>query len=457
MTRKLGPCLTILTSILLATVLIASCEVPAPGTPLPTITPFPKATTTISPTEPPTSTPTVAEPTATPAPPTATPDLSTATPTAEPSPTTLGALWPSRPAVFGDYMDAIIAYLNAEPVHIIRLRPMLGDWGAITERLGGVREADLDNDGELEWIVAIADPDPGTLAVPSELAVLDRQAGSFAAIHRITAHFGGFQDNVVILAAEDINADGANELAYTTTTCGAHTCFTAVQLLAWAGAEFRSLTEGQIEMPYGEVSLENRDDDPALELVLHGGMIGSVGAGPQRTRSEIYDWRGTFYAPSATIYDESDFLYFRVLDANTALLGGDFTRAIALYEQAIDNASLRVWHELVEGGRDERQDLVAFSRFRLSLTYLLMNDLASADAVAQTLQQEQPDHVYNQATQVLLDYFTKEGSVTAACQVVTEFAYEFPETAAVLEDFGYTNPTFTVDQVCPAALANLIP
>ena len=276
-------------------------------------------------------------------------------------------------------------------------------------------------------------------------------------IYQIAAQIGGFQDNVTILAAEDINADGAIELAYTTTSCGAHTCFTAVHLLAWTGDELSSLSEGQIEMPYSEVSLENRDDDPALELLLHGGMIGSVGAGPQRTRIEIYDWSGTYYVPSETIYDESDFLYFKVLDASTALLGGDFTRAIALYQEAIDDADLRVWHEQVEGGQDERQDLVAFSRFRLALTYLLMNDPAGAETIAQALQQEQPDHVYNQATQVLLDHYTKEGTVVAACQAVTEFSYEFPETAEVLEDFGYTNPTFTVDQVCPAALANLIP
>ena len=354
-------------------------------------------------------------------------------------------------------MDAIVAFLNADPVHIIRLRPMLRDWGAITDRLGEVREADVDNDGDLEWIVTVADPEPGTVTVPGDMAVVDSQDGGYQVIYQIAAQIGGIQDNVTVLAAEDINADGAIELAYTTTSCGAHTCFTAVHLLAWTGDELSSLSEGQIEMPYSEVSLENRDDDPALELLLHGGMIGSVGAGPQRTRIEIYDWSGTYYVPSETIYDESDFLYFKVLDANTALLGGDFTRAIALYQEAIDDADLRVWHEQVEGGQDERQDLVAFSRFRLALTYLLMNDPASAEAIAQALQQEQPDHVYNQATQVLLDHYTKEGTVVAACQAVTEFSYEFPETAEVLEDFGYTNPTFTVDQVCPAALANLIP
>jgi hypothetical protein len=357
-------------------------------------------------------------------------------------------LWPQAPDEFNVYAETILDYLNADPVHIIRLRPMLRDWGALTDRLGEVQEADVDTDGDLEWVIALAAPARATLNVPGDLLVIDRQDGTYSLAFQSSVEFDALQENVAILAVKDINADGRPEIAYTSMSCGAHTCLTTVHILGWDEEAFRLLTQNEVIMPYADVKLENRDDDVALELVLHGGMIGSVGAGPQRARTEVYNWNGTYYVLSDTIHDESDFLYFKVLDANAALKAGDYTRAISLYQEAIENTDLRTWK-----GPEERPDLVAFSRFRLALTYLLVKDEANADAMAQALQSQQPDHVYNQVTQVLLDYYTKEDTVTAACQAVTEFVYEHPEAVEVLNGFGYANPTFAPEQVCPIGVS----
>lgn len=442
--------------LLASSLLLIACEVPAPGTPLPTITPPPTATVpptytvepsvTVAPTDTvePTSTTVpdetaivpIASPTDTPVPPTVAP-----TATVEPN---VGPFWPERPAFIGDYVMTILDYLNEDPVHIIRLRSMLRDWGAISDRIGQVEEADLDGDGQLEWIVVFGQSAQGAITVPGDLIVIDQLDGDYVLLFQDSVWYGDLQENVALLSTGDINADGLAELAYTTMTCGAHTCFSTVYLFAWDGTAFASLIKDDILMPYAEIALENLDGDPAQELTLHGGMIGSVGAGPQRSRTEIYDWNGSIYTLKETVYDPSDFLYFKVLDANTALRAGDYTRGIALYNEVISDGDLRTWK-----GPAEREDLVAFARYRLALIYLLVKDEANAEAMAQALQAEQPYHIYNQVTQVLLDYYYKEGSVLAACQAITEFAAEFPETTEVLNGFGYANPAFTPEEVCP--------
>ncbi|NLS75878.1 MAG: hypothetical protein GXY76_01320 [Chloroflexi bacterium] len=434
--------------------LLIGCEVPAPGTPLPTITPLPTATPTVTSTATATVPPTATleprkpspEPTATPLPPTDTP---APTATATPDYT---KLWPAPPAAFSDYAEAILAYLNESPVHIVRLRAMLGDWRAITDRLGGIQEADVDSDGAPEWIVTIADPAPLTLTVPGEMLILDRTGNTYQIIYRVSAEMASLPENLAVIATQDVNADGRIELAYTTTTCGAHTCLTAARVLAWDGAAFQPLTVDQIELAYGEVSFENRDGDPALELLMHGGVVGSVGAGPQRARTDVYDWNGSRYELEETLYDASDFLYFKVLDANAAFTIGDYTRAIALYQEAIDNQELRAWRDWDSEGQKEKDDLRAFARYRLMVVYVLVNDLPNAEAVAIQMQDEQPDHVYTQVSQIFLDYYVKMGTVPAACRAVTAFAFENPEAAAVLADYGYANPSFTPEEVCPIGL-----
>ncbi len=472
---------TLLIWLLAVSVLLVGCEVPAPGTPLPTVTALPTATplSSVTPTfgasptlmvaaASPTALPVTATPlptqapatsTATPLPPTATP-LPTITPT--PTPVVLIQEWPAAPEDFAAYPKAIITYLNASPANIVRLRPLLWEWGAISERLGGVQEADLDADGEAEWVIAMADPKPLQVTVPGNLLVIDRQDGAYRLLYQIPSDevapdmaAGNFR----ILATDDINADGKAELAYITSVCGAHTCYDTVHLYAWNAAtgSWRSLADQPIEMAYAEVWFENRDDDAARELVLYGGMIGSIGAGPQRARTEVYDWDGARYWLAATIFDDSDFLYFRVLDAGRALRQGNYSEALALYEEAISNPDLRIWKVWVEDGERERADLRAFARFRLMVTHVLVKDETAAQAVLAELQVEQPDHIYAQAAENFWQAYSAKRDTLAACQAVTDFAYAHPEIVEPLSDFGYSNPVLTPDQVCGIGVASGTP
>jgi hypothetical protein len=374
------------------------------------------------------------------------------TATVQPTPTPLAspavAVPPQRPERFELYAPTIISYLNATEGDQDALRALLEDWGVL-EHATDLLRIDVDDDGVGELLLVIINPSPEFgINAEGDVLVLDVQDDTYHVAYSAAA---GVEDSVLtdpaLIEVDDFNEDGATEIAYSSTSCGAHTCFTSVYVVASGTGTYEDLTGGGIEMAYADPSFEDWDGDGVLELIMHGGTIGSVGAGPQRERTEVYKWDGDEYSLSETHYDYSSSLYFTVLDANRALLGGEYDRAAMLYKEAIHNPNLDVWME-----ETERAELAAFSRYRLSLTYLLMGELAQAEATRQELLAAQPDNVYSQVTQVFWQTYQQQGDLLAACQEVNAFAELHPEAVEVLADYGYSNPTFTAQDVCPEQL-----
>ncbi len=368
-----------------------------------------------------------------------------AEPTATASPSSQPIPFPARPDDFGDYAQTIVSYLNDTHGDVDGLRVMLKDWGAL-RHVTDLLRVDVDDDGRGELLLVLVDPsEEYVIEIPGDVLVLDAEEGKYRLAYRASS------DAMVVdpslLNVDDVNQDGHTELIFTTNSCGAHTCTTTVYIVASGGGTYDQLVDGGIEMTFAEVSFSDRDGDAIPELLMYGGMIGSVGAGPQRARTEIYKWDGHTYALTETIYDPSNYLYFTVLDANQALLEGDHAKAAELYRQAIENPNLEAWM-----GEYEREDLTAYSRYRLSLTYLLEGDVEAAKAARDGIQKEQPDHIYAQVMQVLWEAYLRTGDLSSACQEVTAFAAQHPATADILADYGYANPTFAPADVCPASL-----
>jgi tetratricopeptide (TPR) repeat protein len=368
------------------------------------------------------------------------------TPTTAPSPTPvetpISVSIPPRPPDFDQYRETIARYLRDSGGDEDGLRSMLVDWGAL-RHVTDLLRVDVDDDGLGELLMVVVDPSPEYgLNLRGDLIVLDRTDEVFEVAYSAAA------ENILLdpalMEVDDLNGDGLTEMAFSFTECGAHTCFTTVHIVTSGGGNYQNLTGDGIAMSYVDPYFSDWDGDGLRELIMHGGTIGSVGAGPQRARTEVYTWDGGAYALSETVYDYSNYLYFRVLDANQALMVGEYERAATLYREAIDNPSLDVWME-----ESEREGLVAFSRYRLSLTYLLLGKVELAQASLDELLLDQPDSLYAQVAGVLWSAFQRTGNLRAACEEVGAFAASNPETAEVLTDYGYGNPTFTPEEVCP--------
>lgn len=308
---------------------VAVVATPSPSVPPPS--PSPSGQPTSLP-----STPTVARPTPT----LTSPTVAEATPTPLPTPT---PTWlPPKPLEAQDFPGTVVTFLNASPTNRQQLPHLLAAWGIPPEGRT-IAEADTDDDGEPEILIATviprhicAGPSPGMVVIIDE-----KEGVNYTALFDLGGTFPDLPPQ--ILGVADMNRDGKTEVAFINHQCGAHTCYGHAYIFQCTGAGCRAITEGSIRMAYPTATIEDRDGDGVQELVMYGGTIGSVGAGPQRPRTEIYGWDGTAYRLSETIYDPSPYLYFKIRDANDALQRKEYAQALKLYRQALTDDTLKLW------------------------------------------------------------------------------------------------------------------
>jgi hypothetical protein len=412
--------IAVLAVLILAACTVVGCQADLSGVALPT--PSPTVELVASPTPTPSPRPTVAPP---------------------PSPTPVPI--PPRPEDFEEYAPTIVAYLNDSNGDEDGLRAMLDEWEAL-QHVSDLLRVDVDDDGVGEFLAVVVDPsEEYGINLRGDLLVMDKDGEGFSLVY--SAAGDSTLTDPVLLDVADLNGDGLTEIAFSSTSCGAHTCYITVQVVSSGTGTFEDLTGGGIGMSYAQAGFVDWDGDGVQDLVLQGGTIGSVGAGPQRERMESYKWDGRSYVLSETVYAPSNYLYFKVLDANQALLDGEYERAALLYREAIEDHTLQIWME-----EQEREELAAFSRYRLSLSYLLMGEVGLAQDAREELLSAQPSDIYAQVANVLWDAYEQDGDLGAACERVGQFAANHPETASVLANYGYGNPTFTPEEVCPIDL-----
>ena len=460
----------------------AALVIPAPGTsaaqaaaavatatPLPTATatPEPTATPTTVPTTVPTETPTetpsatattasteeateaaAAPVEATPA--AATTEIVTATTTAtEPAADAAAiaavaeATPPPCPVVFAAFPELLADLINSPFGGIEGTLAYLRECNSLDE--AGVETGDWTGDGADDLVVVLVDPKSDAANPQTDLLIFNSNGEKYDLAYRARA-----AGQVSILAAADINADDKPDVAWVDTTCGASTCFDTVNVRSWDGSTWRDWTNKTITMAYADIALEDaRDTAQGQEIQLKGGDYGSVGAGPQRVRTEI--WGSTDGAPYTLIekvYDRSQCLYHKVLDANEALqryqeIG--LVQAREMYTEAVTNKNLTQC-----GQRDnEMEELRSFSLFRLALISAYEGQPDGAVENISQLQQAYPDAVFTKLGQAWLSGYQSSGDIATACSAATQFAKDNPESYTSLSDYGYANPTFDAADLCP--------
>ena len=374
---------------------------------------------------------------------------------------------PTRPADFGDYPDAIAAYLTevgdaalgppclAELLAAWQMppapQPELSPVASIL--VDGCLLANTDADSDLEVVVALTfvpDGDATASGVLSNIAVFDRSDGAFVPAFQTAAgaidRFPGLVPTMVLIIA-DVNGDGAVDIVYVETFCGAHTCTHTVHSVSSDGTAYIKLTPDEgLSMETADVLLEDRDGDGVQEIVLHGGTISSVGAGVQRTRTEVYAWNGVLYELAETIFDASGLLYFAIRAADLLFDAGDYAAAADAYRGALADGSL------AESGfqENERAELSAYAVFRIALSQLAAGG-SQADAIAAL---EQPLAAYAGTVNVGLGEvfavaYSNAGDLHVACLAVRDHITANLDGFQAVWEYGYANPTFDAENVCP--------
>jgi len=200
---------------------------------------------------------------------------------------------------------------------------------------------DLTGDGVREVVVTVFDetqPRQGSLLI---FNCVDEQ---YVLAHLVVSEQQAYAP--LLLYIQDFNADGQREVVYSSTHCGAHTCFEDVQILRYDNGEYITRLEGStLDYPYPEIKLTDFDHDGMYNLEVIGTAIASVGAGPQRDSINIWQYdpgSGTWKLGEQTLA-ASPFRVHLVHDAEAAIDRGEYLIASLLFQQVIEDEQLLEW------------------------------------------------------------------------------------------------------------------
>ncbi len=410
--------------IIAAVTLLSAC---GPGTPEPTPTPTPSPTPIPTPTVTPT-------PTRVPNCPAPNPD----------------AAWVAPPD-FGGYPAAISAFLNVGGT-ADALWTILTNASSINAQFGGVWSVDLTGDGDPETIASIFDPLGEVFGpVPTGMLLI------YGCVERTAPLL--YRDTGPSMPqarriGDLVGAGRGGQVATVHSECGAHTCFDTLDVLGWDGSGFASLMGERLQMPYPTYTLENLDPDPALEIRARSGQIASVGAGPQRTTVEIWDWNGAQYVKVSLAIAPPEYRIHLVHDADDLLLSANITGAIALYNRVVADDSLKDWQVEVGVAKPvDRANLTAYALYRIMIANARLGDVASAQTALDRLSADfpagEPGREYQQLAQVFWSKYVEANDLSAACLAANRHANNDTDAIDGLNAFGYANRQYVAADMCP--------
>ena len=383
--------------------------------------------------------------------------VASATAAAPPTPTPVPIPVPAKPASFADYATTIATYLTADPAAAggACLTDLIAAWKMpLVTAADGCIAANTDIDPENE-VVAVLTTKLTTPSATTDtqftIVVFDPTPSGFRVAYESDPNDvvppGTTQSIKPLLAAGDLNKDGGGELAFITANCGASTCFETVHILKGTAAGYVSIAPPDgITMPFADAKFEDTNGDGTKELLLHGGAQGSVGAGPQRTRTETWAWNGAAYALKSTQQDKATYLYHAVKDADALFAATKYGDAEAAYAAAVGDASLLVWME----EKHERNELESYALFRAGLAVLLAGgDTAKANTYLDRARSYHPQTLHDQLAGSFKAGYGAKGSISVGCAAVRDDVAANLAEYQAFWDFGYANPPFDADTICP--------
>ncbi|MBI5949647.1 MAG: hypothetical protein HY875_16015 [Chloroflexi bacterium] len=305
---------------------------------------------------------------------------------------------------------------------------------------------DVDGDGKPDhaYLVRIAQQDSRN---PTPGAVLVRRAatGKFE-----TFPVDGDADRGdlgrAIFGISERTGDIAAELVFLTTSCGASNCASTVRVEHWDGSAWRDA--GPANAIDNLERAEWQGEKGLSRLVVRGGRLGTVGAGPTRSVTITYSYTNSRYTILKTEPDPAVYLYHAILDADALFLGGKFEQASAAYAAAIANKDLKDWK--AEAGRAPGQPALAgYALFRIAVSAAARNEDANAEL--DDVIRLSKDQLFVNAAEAFRRGFQERQTVHGACLAVTDYlaTQGIPDYVREMFDYGYANPPRTYRDICP--------
>lgn len=323
--------------------------------------------------------------------------------------------------------------LNQEPVPVA-LRSLYTRWGLPADSEGRIQlaEADLDGDGAMETVTALNGGGANAGLTGQGTIFILRRKGAHVEATRIPDE----QPGVALHGVADLTGDRKPEIIYSSTEAGAHTAFSRVLVATLTGGQFTHLP-GTIGMASMRAAVDGGD------ILLAGGMIGSVGAGEaQRERQERYRWRDGSFRLVDRRFSPTEYGYHLLIDGITADQFGrtdDARAALATAAEPGRQAGPSSWLSPETGGAFP--DAVrAFARMRLTALYLGQGKQTEAKQVIAAASGRYAG---------LVQAMSGAADRAAACQAAQAWAGRNPAFLESLHSvMGYANPEWRAQDLC---------
>lgn len=262
----------------------------------------------------------------------------------------------------------------------------------------------------------------------------------------------------------DMSGDDQPEVVTVSHACGAHTCTYFYQILGAHDGPIRNLVEHAAdrlatgeELPefislatIQEEALEDATGDDLPDLVITGGLVGSAGAGIQRARTEVWAWSGEAITLEEQEWEETDYRFHWLYNANDAFDDEEYDLARTRYEAVIVDPNLEDVEGPLGSAQEVRDHARQFAGFRLTLLPLLRGDITESTRWRNWLSEEYPDAPITEAAARLFSEWESNGNnLAAACTTVTNYLQGTDNPTGPLTDMGYNNPSLTAETVCP--------
>ena len=352
--------------------------------------------------------------------------------------------------------DAIVEYLNSGG-SVEALRDLASE-SLIFNRIGttgGFARPDLNGDGIPETVISLIDSTDDYQQGRVYVAMCEggRYRLGFATDFLYT--------DVHIGTTFDLTGDGLDDLFIVREECGAHTCFSWVEVVGWYQNELRNLIEDVIfDLPSTGIQIFGPVTDGSYLIYMTGNGVGSLGAGPYHPRTVTWGWDPDthLFRPIDFHLQSSTYRIHFIHDGDRSFALGNYPLALDNYNRVIHDSQLQDWPSAEfapEYAADERQELAAYARFRRVLTRLKMDEFASAEVHYEDLienhPQGEPGDGFARMGRIFWEEFTDSRDFDEACAAAQDFASANPSEILDHFEYGYSNPTYTPTGLCPAS------
>ncbi len=345
--------------------------------------------------------------------------------------------------------ETILEYLNKYPE---KAEEILGNlFFEISEDetkkvIQSIKKADLTGNNSEELAIVFFSDHQTLQGTPSAFAVYSKENGSYEISFEKDL---GLHDDYFSYFIRDINNDGTPNVVLVTSQCGAHTCQSFVNVIQYHKEEWHNLTPNMY-MPSSEVEFKDYSNDGKEEIILTGGGIVSVGAGMQRSRTEIYAYRDGEYDLLKKEKEEPFNIYYLMLDAHENIAEEKMIDALMLTTKALQNPDFGVNETISE--RDQSR-ILAYTGIQLMMIYLERTppDIGPAKIVLGEITKKYHKHnnPYIDAAHVLIDTYDITGNLMEACQAMEEVIIQAGSEAYFLEQRGYATEKIPKEEICP--------